>query len=115
VRGRRGSVFAERYHAHVLRHPREVRNAIAYVLSNWRRHREDAHCSSWPIDPYSSALGFDGWRRDASANVRDHPAWRLGDAPPVAAPRFWLLVAGWRRGGLLDPSATPGPRTVRRP
>lgn len=28
--GRKGKVFADRFHAHVLRTPREVRHAIAY-------------------------------------------------------------------------------------
>src|SRR5262249_44927146 len=36
--GRRGPVLAERFHARVLRTPREVRNALAYVLLNLRRH-----------------------------------------------------------------------------
>ena len=35
---RRGPVLADRYHLHILRTPREVRNAIAYVLLNARRH-----------------------------------------------------------------------------
>ena len=36
--GRSGKVFAERYHMHVLKTPREVRAARAYVLQNARRH-----------------------------------------------------------------------------
>jgi hypothetical protein len=36
--GRRGSVLRERYHLHVLRTVREVRNALRYVLNNARRH-----------------------------------------------------------------------------
>ncbi|MFI5215676.1 MAG: hypothetical protein ACHQ3O_03965, partial [Candidatus Limnocylindria bacterium] len=35
---RAGRVLADRCHVHVLRTPREVRNAIAYVLLNARRH-----------------------------------------------------------------------------
>ena len=35
--GRRGKVFSDRYHEHVLRTPREVRNALAYVLHNARK------------------------------------------------------------------------------
>src|SRR3954471_14058285 len=42
VGGRKGKVFAERFHAHVLEALREVRNAIRYVLENFRHHlRED--------------------------------------------------------------------------
>ena len=35
---RAGPVLADRYHVRVLRTPREVRNALAYVLLNARRH-----------------------------------------------------------------------------
>jgi len=35
---RRGRVWHGRYHAHVLRAPREVRNAFVYVLQNFRKH-----------------------------------------------------------------------------
>jgi len=34
--GRRGRVLAERFHSRILRTPREVRNALAYVLLNTR-------------------------------------------------------------------------------
>jgi putative transposase len=40
VLARRGKVFAERYHAHALRTPTEVANAIDYVLGNGRIHAE---------------------------------------------------------------------------
>src|SRR5207245_1890478 len=36
VLDRAGQVFADRYHARILRSPREVRNGIAYVLLNAR-------------------------------------------------------------------------------
>lgn len=36
--GRRGKVFADRYHAHPLRTPGEVRNAVRYVMENSRIH-----------------------------------------------------------------------------
>jgi putative transposase len=35
---RRGRVLEDRYHAHVLRTPAEVRNAVAYVLGNYAGH-----------------------------------------------------------------------------
>ena len=34
--GRDGHVWDGRYHARVLRSPREVRNALVYILQNWR-------------------------------------------------------------------------------
>ena len=38
VLGRRGKVFADRYHARALRSPTEVANAIDYVLGNTMIH-----------------------------------------------------------------------------
>ena len=100
----RGSVLADRYHLHILRTPREVRNALAYVLLNARRHaaklarRLDA---ATRIDPASSGRWFDGWRTRLAA--------RAGCDPPAVAPaRTWLLRVGWRRRGLIDPCEVPG-------
>jgi len=56
VMRRRGQVFADRYHAHLLRTPREARNACDYVLSNWRVHAErEGRLVPRGADPYSSA------------------------------------------------------------
>ena len=58
LRGEHGQVFADRYHAHVLRTPTEVRHAVAYVLDNHRKHaREHGRAVSGP-DWFSSAV----WR-----------------------------------------------------
>ncbi|HZX97143.1 MAG TPA: transposase, partial [Myxococcales bacterium] len=35
VMSRRGPVFADRYHALLLRSPRQAANAVRYVLENW--------------------------------------------------------------------------------
>src|SRR5258708_37346635 len=51
VMQRRGRVFADRYHAHLLRTPTEVRNALRYVIDNHRKH----YGSITDCDPYSSA------------------------------------------------------------
>ena len=97
VWSRRGSVFADRYHDRILKSPREVRNALAYVLHNGRKHARDGRAVRVPqaIDTYSSAPWFDGWQetitvRGLEAVVR-----------PVATARTWLLATGWRRHGLL--------------
>src|SRR5262245_20085212 len=37
-RRRAGRVFADRYHARILRTQSEVRRAINYVVNNWRHH-----------------------------------------------------------------------------
>jgi hypothetical protein len=93
--GRRGAVFAGRYHAHELRSPREVRNSIVYVLKNCEKHPvafpDLGTAPADGIDPCSSARWFAGWA-DRCAPP-DTP-------PPVAASRTWLLSVGWRvRGG----------------
>ena len=102
---RRGPVLAERFHARVLRTPREVRNAIAYVLLNARRHARRIG-SGLRVDPASSGRWFDGWRRKP---FTDRPT----TAVPVTRPRTWLLAIGWRRHGLVDPDEVPGGRRTR--
>jgi putative transposase len=94
VVGRRGSVWDGRYHARLLRTPREVRNALVYVLNNWRRHVAGA----WGFDACSSARWFGGWR----TYVEPPNA-----AAPVAMPRTWLACVGWRRHGLIDVDERP--------
>jgi len=75
VMQRRGPVFADRYHAHILRGPRETRAAVAYVVGNFAKHRAEQGRPVRPgqIDPCSSA-----------ALARE--------AALVAAPRTWLLA-----------------------
>jgi REP element-mobilizing transposase RayT len=100
--GRRGKLFADRYHARHLETARETRNAIRYVLSNQRAHearRGERLDRDW-IDPFSSAYWFDGWK----GRVRLHePRQRelLNVPRPTAAPTVWLLTTGWRRWGRL--------------
>jgi hypothetical protein len=104
---RSGPVLADRYHVHVLRTPCEVRNALAYVLSNARvRAARAGRAVSrvFAIDPASSARWFDGWQRPVGETAQAHPSGR-----PVAPPRSWLLAVGWRRGGgPLNLDAIPG-------
>jgi REP element-mobilizing transposase RayT len=99
---RTGAVLADRCHLHVLRTPREVRNAIAYVLLNARRHLAKAGGSlprvAW-IDPASSGKWFNGWLGGSVGSA---------DPPAVAPPHTWLLSVGWRRRGLIDPAEVPG-------
>jgi len=57
--GRTGPVFEDRYHAHVLRTPAEVRNAIRYVVGNFASHaarRGERVGAAW-VDPFSSEAG----------------------------------------------------------
>ncbi len=101
--GRRGGVFADRYHARQLKTPREARNALAYVLLQARRHASKATGgrSTPVIDPCSSAPLFDGF--SGTRAPRAGP-W---DETVVAA-RMWLLTTGWRRHGKIDPREIPG-------
>jgi REP element-mobilizing transposase RayT len=103
--GRSGRVFADRYHMRELKTPREVRNALAYIHGNARRH--GAVPDAWYawLDPYSSAAWFDGWAW--------WPAVKKTGPPPVAEARTWLRREGWRRHGLLHPDDTPGPEAAR--
>jgi len=101
--GRRGRVWAERYHGRALRTPREVRHGLVYVLLNGRKHGVIGR----GIDPCSSGAWFGGWRE----GVEPSP-----EPAPVARPRTWLLSVGWRRTGPIgvdEAPAAPGRRTGR--
>ena len=121
VMNRRGSLFADRYHARALSTPLEVKHALRYVLSNARRHAVAGNRIQ--LDPYSSAVWFDGWRgtrgvppavfgvADARAAPlgRTDPRFVSGARPETAEPRSFLLQRGWRRHGLIPIDAVPGP------
>jgi REP element-mobilizing transposase RayT len=70
---RRGPVFVDRYHMHVLGSLREVRHAVRYVLNNWRHHVRE-HEFLGRVDPCSSE------------------AWAGRDDAPVAMPLSWKLT-----------------------
>jgi hypothetical protein len=92
--GRHGRVWGDRYHARLLRTPREVRNALVYVLNNFRKHIRSAR----GLDPRSSARWFEGWRTAPG---------RVTEVSPVARPCTWLARIGWRRIGLIDVDECP--------
>ena len=94
---RRGTVFADRYHEHVLTTPREAWNALRYVMNNDLKHKRRRR-QGW--DEYSSGAWFDGWRE----RVSQGPGWLA----PVARARSWLLRVGWRRRGLIGLFEVPG-------
>jgi hypothetical protein len=117
--GRTGKVLADRYHLRILTCPRQVRNALAYVLMNARRHaaqrlerlaRRGMKVAPLPrlgrLAGASSARWFDGWRGDVG--IQGPPPYSLGTKPVVAAPHTWFLQTGWRIHGLLDPNEIPG-------
>jgi len=61
VMGRSGRVIGDRYHAHILRTPSEVKRARAYLLTNAQHHYGHVH-----TDEFASQVA-------------------------VVAPRTWLL------------------------
>jgi hypothetical protein len=92
--GRRGRVWADRFHAHALKTPREVRNALVYVLNNFRKHLRGAR----GMDPLSSARWFGGWKERMPPSL---------DRSPVARARTWLARVGWQRHGRIGLTETP--------
>jgi hypothetical protein len=112
---RKGRVFTDRYHETVITSPRQARHALAYVLNNWRRHREDRaeRARGWLIDPFATGWAFDGWKERADTPF----AWKLRETYkpiPVWLPKTWLLRKGWRRYGLVGLSEVPGPKAGAR-
>jgi putative transposase len=101
--GREGFVFADRYHAESLTCPRQVRAAIAYVLNNWRRHREDRFAKR-VVDEFSTGMWFNGWKE---ARIDVPPGLEL---LPRREPRTWLLSVGWKKASPISLFEVPGPR-----
>jgi REP element-mobilizing transposase RayT len=71
--GRRGTVFADRYHARVMSSPRDVANTLKYVFENYRHHARETLAWSW---------------RDRFASSAE---------APLREPSVWLLRLGWRK------------------
>ena len=72
-----GRVFADRYHARILKSPNETRRALSYVLHNFRKHARERG-QVFPrafVDPYSSAALLK----------------RSRGPVPLARPRSWML------------------------
>ncbi len=106
-RERRGQVFADRYHSEDLGSVRQVRNALAYVLNNWRKHRDDRGrytLLDGRLDPYASGLAFDGWRE---ALPDPPPSY---EPPPLRSPATWLLAHGWKRAAPVSVFEIPSRR-----
>jgi len=114
---RSGKLWADRFFSRALTSPRSVRNALAYVLNNFRKHRASGGAQ---IDPYSSAPYFTGF-----SELRGKPPWALprsrrlpltpqgvpppkfDDEIPICEPRTWLANVGWRRAGLVALAEAP--------
>jgi len=93
---RSGRFWADRWHGRDLEGPRQVRNALVYVLHNHKKH-----AATTTLDPLSSAAWFDGFATPVPGGFRSvGPPW-------VAAAKTWLLKSGWRRRGLIRLSEAP--------
>jgi REP element-mobilizing transposase RayT len=101
--GRRGKVFAGRYHARQLRTPSETRNALCYVLGNFAQHADIA--PNTILDVFSTAPRLVRMRMRAGALIVG------ADEPLTAAPISYLLRKERAR---LTGSAAPD-RTLARP
>jgi len=113
--GRRGGVFADRYHERIITNPAQCRHTLAYVLLNSRRHaaQQGATYPRNRVDPQSSAVWFTGWTVEGVRPWANAPPTDTDSQVPVAKPRTWLLRSGWQlcKGGdrrLLSPNFIPG-------
>ena len=109
---RRGRFWADRWHGRALVTPREVRTALVYVLTNFRKHSRIRLAPG--VDAFSSAAWFDGWRgfRLGSELPRAGPPFHRALAPwvVVSKAKSWLATEGWRRLGLVQLSEAPRAR-----
>ena len=140
---RRGQVFTDRYFAEQILAPRQARNALAYVLNNWRRHGEhlNREGADRRFDPYATGRAFSGWTTgtattpsQARHGSRASPTESVGNAHcsastahrtaaethiEVRPARSWLLSIGWLRHGKIAPWEVPSrparPKPAPRP
>jgi hypothetical protein len=119
--GRQGRVWADRWFGRELTSPRQVRNALVYVLANFHKHARLAPPHG--IDPFSSGASFDGFREwqpspPGSLPRGDSAIPWAGRAPPhhsksdeadwlVRPARQWLTGVGWRRHRLIGLGDAP--------
>jgi putative transposase len=87
-----GAVFQGRFHLHELTSPREVRNALLYVIFNHAKHCK----AEFFADVFSSAFAFAELHHFVRRPGRP-PRWQ-GEISRVLAPaKSWLQAVGWKR------------------
>jgi len=131
---RKGPVFADRYHLHVVKQPLEMRRGLVYVLNNARKH---GCWSAKRPDPLSSGESFTGWLEPRESWARGRSAQSSSPPKPRRRPgvnsiawfelangwtpaqreearlrallagRSWLLREGWRRHGSVGLTEVP--------
>ena len=106
---RHGRLWADRWHGRELASPRQVRNALVYVLANFRKHSKTPLRAG--VDAFSSAFRFDGWRgiTAGTALPRAGPPFHRTMAAyvVVSESKTWLGGVGWRRAGLVRLGEAP--------
>jgi hypothetical protein len=116
--GRRGRFWDDRWHGRALTTPREVREALVFVLANFRLHTQGALPPG--IDGCSSAPWFDGFvGQRTGVGLLPTAAGVPMDMElesPVVSPESALLAREWRTLGLVGPGEAPKqPRTLTPP
>jgi len=74
LQNRRGGVFADRYHAHILRTPRETARAVRYLRDNYRKHTYEHVAPEW--------------HDELCRRIARPWTWLLKTAPPPGGPRL---------------------------
>jgi REP element-mobilizing transposase RayT len=108
---RRGSVFADRYHAVAIASPTQAHHTLSYILCNWRKHREDQHgvARTWLVDPFSSGVSFPDWV-ELDGREWMWPIRETYDPLIVRRPQSWVLAEGWKLVGSISARAVPSRR-----
>ena len=109
---RRGRFWADRWHGRALTSPRAVRNALVYVLANFRKHANERLAPG--VDAFSSAASFDGWQGVATGIALPRAGPPIHGAMArhvvVCESKTWLGATGWRRAGLVRVDEAPRER-----
>lgn len=112
---RRGTVFPDRFHQEIITTPKQARHTLAYVLNNWRKHREDRDGlpRTWKVDPFSTGVLFEGWKERQHEDV--YMPYRESYQPMVVYfAKTWLLREGWRKHGLIGFYDVPSAKQMER-
>jgi len=102
--GRTGGVLFGRYHLRILRTPREVRNALAFVLLNARKHWKQRRGEAPPVRLDEASRGGGSRAGVGSPPVRSPLAMREPDRARSRAP---ARGCSSRAGDVTDSSIRP--------
>jgi REP element-mobilizing transposase RayT len=98
---RKGSVFKGRYFLRVLKTPKEVKNALEYVLLNFSKHLEVIE----HLDRFSSGASFKQWKALLGKRFANLIKWQVVKLQDdsnngndfLSLPRSWLAREGWMK------------------